>query len=320
MNVTEISNNLFNKPKYSNRGCASFVYKTISMMVRHNINDKYTERIADYIAALEPYEAKRKTIKTGTGTRIGQTAELNEFMETLLSTTRELHRLAVYVFDGISSSEYKEVFPKGLSIFSRLSRDIVNTELDYLIDKGNKYSLKLGAGFKTAFENLKTLFNKFHSDQIDTISELSEHYVEQDRLREVLTLEITRQYLRFCYENVGNRALVMKFFVFSIFTIHKRHYKNYINTKAEVGAGETQMVEKNMKTTNTIELINNSDLNLKFGGGTEPYAPMTRIIDIPAHCKAKLLFGAIANSEDTFLKVYNENAELSARYVVNVFN
>lgn len=319
MGIKDLCLNLFNKPNFSDRGLISFGNFYYRMMEINNGTDIYTIRMASFHPFLVAFRQIKSDIYSSVSTRKGQTLAVEIFLDDFLDAVREQERLVNYVALGTHTPMYLEIFPEGLTGFNNLTRDKVSISLNNLIDKGDKYAVQLGANFKTVFENLKTQFSQFRDDQLDTIGEIATKISDKHAIREDFTVELSKQYLTFCAENLDNQEKVLSFFRFSIFTIHKHHHKEYEEIKAEVDANQTLMLSDAMKFTDKLEIISLTDHAITFCGGNDGETSCTRGIEVPARATVKVDYSTIANNGDLFLKVTNPDLVNSAKFTVRIY-
>lgn len=320
MNIQDIGKNHYNNVKYSDKNLIIFAFHYLHLLEAANINDIYTDRIALLRAILLPFNSKKLEIKTERGLLKGKTTLVDQLLERLLIDTREQHRLVIYVDHGTKNAMYQTIFPNGMKPFNQMTKETIRTELSFLIEMGTTYEAQLGPNFKTVFTNYKNDFVNLREDQQDTIADRSIDIEAKDTLREAFTIELTRQYLLFCSENVGNLDLILKFFKFSIFTLNQHHHKNYEEITAEIGINETLMLSDSMKYTDKLEIISYCDHSVTICGGNDAESTCTGGIEITARETVKVNFSSIANVGDTFMKGTNPSTTDTAKIIVRVSN
>jgi hypothetical protein len=310
--------NKFESSNHSDAGTSEFVFYLSGMYMAVD-PVLYGPRNTTIRALNTTFNNLRKEIEDDRGSRGEKTGEIYEFLDNLLKVVHEQYDFAVYALGGKKSLKLKEVFHGGLDLFYNLSRDKVISELDYLITKADKYAAELGAGFKTAFVDLRTEFISIRRDQTDFKDAISLKIVNKNKARLALTKELTSQYLLMCSEHVDDRDYVLMFFKFSIYTKHQKKHKNFVVCKGTVDPNSLLTVTSEIKPTNRLVIESKALVMLRMGGGTDDTSPLTASIVIEPNATVEVLFSSISTSGDTKLKAFNADLEQTASYIVKIY-
>jgi hypothetical protein len=113
---------------------------------------------------------------------------------------------------GEGTAEYREIFPQGLTYYTRASMQTIKQRLDYVVEKFAKYQTQLGAALVTEFTELRTSFNAARDEQVEDKGSVGQARDAVKTTRTALELQLTDNVLTLAKQFKGQPEKAAVFF------------------------------------------------------------------------------------------------------------
>jgi len=133
---------------------------------------EFAAMLAATQAVFNPFDAALSERAQHIGALGGSTVSKEEVLQLFRTKIRQRKGRVVDVF-GENSAEYREIFPQGLTYYTRATMANIKQRLDYAVEKFTKYQAQLGAALVTEFTDLRTSFNDARDEQVGTKGKVS---------------------------------------------------------------------------------------------------------------------------------------------------
>lgn len=171
----------------------------------------YAAMLAATEAAFGPFDDALSDRAENIGSQVGQTVSKNEVVQLFRTKIRQRRGRVVDVF-GETSAEYREIFPQGLSYYTRATMETLKTRLDYVVEKFTKYQTELGAPLLAEFTALRTSFTEARGEQMEDKGAVSATRGAVKATRTALELQLTDNLLTLAKEFKGQPVKAAEFF------------------------------------------------------------------------------------------------------------
>lgn len=162
-------------------------------------------------AAFDPFDEALSVRAQQIGTLGGNTLSKNDVLQLFRTTIRQRRGRVVDTFNE-GSAEYREIFPQGLTYYTRATMQNIKQRLDYAVEKFTKYQTQLGAPLVTEFTDLRTSFNSARDQQVDDKGSVSQAREAVKTTRRTLELQLTDNLLALAKEFKGQPDKAALFF------------------------------------------------------------------------------------------------------------
>lgn len=141
----------------------------------------------------------------------GNTVTKNDVVQLVRTKIRQRRGRVVDAF-GDTSAEYREIFPQGLTYYTRATMETMAQRLDYAVEKFTKYQAQLGADLVAEFEGLRTQFAAARDEQVDDKGAVSQARGRVRETRTALELQLTDNVLVLAREYKARPEKASEFF------------------------------------------------------------------------------------------------------------
>lgn len=162
-------------------------------------------------AVYAPFDAALSARAEQIGALSGNTVSKNEVVQLFRTKMRQRQGRVVDAF-GEKSAEYREIFPQGLSYYTRVTMETMKQRLDYAVEKFTKYKTQLGAPLVTEFTALRTSFNEAREEQVGEKGNVSQAREAVRTTRGALELQLTGNLLTLANQFKGEPEKAATFF------------------------------------------------------------------------------------------------------------
>jgi hypothetical protein len=166
-------------------------------------------------AAFGPFDAALSERAGQIGSLGGNTVTKNEVVQLFRTKIRQRRGRVVDAF-GEESAEYREIFPQGLTYYTRATMETLKQRLDYVVEKFTKYQAELGAALVAEFEGLRTQFVNARDEQVGDKGSVSQARGAVKTTRTALELQLTDNLLALAKEFKGRPEKAAEFFTQSL--------------------------------------------------------------------------------------------------------
>ncbi|MEO7932298.1 MAG: hypothetical protein ABIT76_03970 [Chthoniobacterales bacterium] len=208
MNLSRVFENQFDKPQISSEELRSFAEDHIGKLTGRA---PYAAMLAATEAVFGPFDDALSARAATIGSQMGQTMTKNEVVQLFRTKIRQRRGRVVDVLSE-TSAEYLEIFPQGLSYYTRATMQTLKTRLDYLVEKLTKYQAQLGAPLLAEFVALQASFNEARSSQVEEKGGVSQARGTVKTTRTALELQLTDNLLTLAKEYKGQPEKAAEFF------------------------------------------------------------------------------------------------------------
>lgn len=200
--------NAFNDPQISAEELRSFTEDHIGKL---RADASHAVMLAATEAAFGPFDQALSARAQQIGALGGNTVSKNDVLQLFRTKIRQREGRVTDAF-GKGSAEYREIFPQGLTYYTRATMETVKQRLDYAVEKFTKYQAQLGAPLVTEFTELRTSFNSARDQQVDDKGSVSQARDAVKTTRRALELQLTDNLLTLAKEFKGQPDKAVLFF------------------------------------------------------------------------------------------------------------
>ncbi len=162
-------------------------------------------------AAFDPLDDALSTRAEQIGALGGGTVSKNDVLQLFRTTIRQREGRVRDAFDK-GSPQYREIFPQGLTYYTRATMQNIKQRLDYAVEKFTKYEDELGVPLLTEFTGLRASFNSARDDQVEDKGSVSQARDAVKTSRRTLELQLTDNLLALAKEFKGQPDKAALFF------------------------------------------------------------------------------------------------------------
>ena len=170
-----------------------------------------TAMVTATTATFNAFDQALSTRAAQIGTQMGGTMSKDDVLQLFRTTIRQ-RRGRVVDKVGEDSAIYLEIFPGGLSYYTRATMQTIQARLDYAVDKFTKFTAELGPELATEFTALRTSFENARSGQEEDKGETSEARQAVRTTRTALELQLLDNLLTFAKLYKGQPVRAAEFF------------------------------------------------------------------------------------------------------------
>ena len=283
-----------------------FLRNLIASLTNNNPAGVYTTLIASLTAVYTTYFGNYETKSVNIAEKVGKTNSLDTVTALFASTVRSKYNFIAAAFP-IGESVYIEFFPHGLTEFSRLTRDNVQSVSHRIATKATEYMASLGgAPFAAIFTTLETNITTAIGAQntgkavVKTITSsviTNRGPVEDETMKAMYAVGLQ------CWPN---QSLCRSYFDFSLLFGVNTHPSVVVTGVAAANAN-TLCVGAGIVTTSVFTLKNKSDVPFTFFATHVVNGAMVGVpVIVLAHHETVMAFAEFGAADMLFLYVKNE--------------
>lgn len=207
--------NPFDDPEISGEELRSFAEDHRGKLEAQNsegpLAGTFTVMIAATEAVFTPFDDALAARAQQIGALGGNTATKDQVLQLFRTTMRQRQGRVTDKF-GEGSAQYKEIFPQGLSYYTRATMANIKERLAYAVEKVTKFQAQLGADLVTELTGLQTSFNSARDAQVGDKGSVSQARGSVASTRRALELQLTDNLLALARQFKGQPAKAAEFF------------------------------------------------------------------------------------------------------------
>jgi hypothetical protein len=200
--------NAFDKPEISSEELRSFSEDHIGKL---KTEGGHAAMLSATEVVFGPFDAALSDRAAQIGSLGGNTVTKNEVVQLFRTKIRQRRGRVVDAF-GEGSAEYREIFPDGLSYYTKATMETLKQRLDYVVEKFTKYQAQLGAALVAEFEGLRTQFVNARDEQVGDKGGVSQARGAVKTTRTALEMQLTDNLLALAREFKGQPEKATEFF------------------------------------------------------------------------------------------------------------
>ena len=171
----------------------------------------YAAMLSATEAAYNPFDAALSARAEQIGALGGNTVSKNQVLQLFRTKIRQRRGRVVDAF-GEGSAEYREIFPQGLSYYTKTTMETIKQRIDYAVEKFTKYQAQLGAPLVAEFTALRTSFNEARDEQVADKGSVGQARDAVKTTRRALELQLTDNVLTLARQFKGQPEKAAVFF------------------------------------------------------------------------------------------------------------
>jgi flagellin-like hook-associated protein FlgL len=211
--------NPFDDPEISGEEFRIFSEDHLGKLRAHDAAGPQAGTLTDMVtatqAAFTAFDAALSTQAEQIGTQKTGTATKDEVLRLFRTTIRQREG-RVRDKLGEATAAYREIFPGGLSYYTRTTMQNAQQRIDYAVDKFTKYQTELGPELKTEFTGLSTSFANARTGQVGEKSDVGAARSEVRATRSALELQVLGNLLALAGRFKGEPDRAAEFFTQSL--------------------------------------------------------------------------------------------------------
>ncbi len=263
INIRSIFKNHFSTARISDDNFRKFANDHVARITANNKNGQYTQMLQLTTQLAVDYDTLIKQEDSTFATQQGNTIKTDQITEQFKKTVSQKEGTVRGEF-GVDSPEYQEFFPNGLTEYSTATRANIETLLQRLIDKSQKYANILGNNLYNIFVTLQTQYQTARNEQLIVIGNVDMLKSQVTTAREALEKQIMINILTLAIEFLDNPDRADDFFDQSI--IRPKQSKDDGTVEESIAADAIQNIEsKGIKDTSEITFENKGIIPLHLG-------------------------------------------------------
>lgn len=199
----------FNDEKISSEELRNFAEDHIAKAKKAGA--AFAAMVAATEAVFGPFDEALSERAGQIGSLGGNTVTKNEVVQLFRTKIRQRRGRVVDAF-GEESAEYREIFPGGLTYYTRATMETIKQRLDYAVEKFTKYQAQLGAPLVAEFTALRTQFAEAREEQVGDKGGVSQARGAVRTTRTALELQLTDNLLTLARQFKGQPEKAAEFF------------------------------------------------------------------------------------------------------------
>ena len=263
LNIRSIFKNHFSTARISDDNFRKFANDHVARITANNINGQYTSILQATTQLAAAYDVLIKQEDSTYATQQGNTIKTDQITEQFKKAVSQREGTVRGEF-GVNSPEYQEFFPNGVTEYSTATRGNIETLLQRITDKSQKYANILGNNLYNIFSALQAQYQVARNEQLVVIGNVDMLKSQVTAAREALEKQIMTNILTLAIEFLGNADRADDFFDQSI--IRPKQSKDDGTIEEDIAADATQNIEsKGISDTSEITFENKGITPLHLG-------------------------------------------------------
>ena len=209
MKLSRLFENLFDEPQISAEELRSFAEDHLGKLRAQG--SSFAAMLTATEGAYGPFDESLSVRAEQIGALGGNTVSKNQVLQLFRTKIRQRRGRVLDAF-GESSAEYREIFPQGLSYYTKATMETVSQRLDYAVEKFTKYQAQLGAPLVTEFTELRASFNAARDGQVEDKGSVGQARDAVRTTRTALELQLTDNVLALAKQFKGQPEKAAVFF------------------------------------------------------------------------------------------------------------
>ena len=310
LNIRSIFKNHFNTAKISDDNLRKFANDHVARITANNGNGAYTQMLQITTQLAADYDKAIKEEDSIFATQQGNTVKTDQIIDTFKKTISQREGTIRGEF-GVNSAEYQEFFPQGLTEYSTATKGNIETLLQRLLDKLQKYVNVFGNNLYTIFETIQTNYQAARNEQLITMGNVDMLKSKVASTRDALEAQLMKNILLLAVEFMGNPERADDFFDQSI--IRPKQSKEDGTIVETILADEIQNIESQGIDDNTQIAFENTGTVPVHLGRYEDSVSYDASIGVIINPNKKITIKAIGlgQSGNNYLNVKNLSATTS---------
>ena len=297
---------LFDKHNIIDSRFQVFLRNLIASLTNNNPLGVYTAQIASLTAVYTTYFGNYETKSVNIAEKVGKTNSLDIVTALFAHTVRSKYNAIAAAFP-VGESVYIEFFPHGMTEFSRLTRDNVQTVSHRIATKATEYMSSLGgAPFAAIFTTLETNITTAIGGQNTGKAVLKTITSSVITNRAPVEDETMKTMYAVGFQCWPNQSLCRSYFDFSLLFGVNTH-PSVVETGVAAANANTLCVGTGIVATSVFTLKNKADFPVTFFGTHVVDGAMVGVSEVVLpHHETVMTFHEFGATDMLFLYVKNE--------------
>jgi hypothetical protein len=313
LNIRSLFKNHFSTARISDDNLRKFANDHVARITANNTNGQYAQILQATTQLAAAYDVLIKQEDSTFATQQGNTLKTDQITEQFKKAVSQREGTVRGEF-GVNSPEYQEFFPNGVTEYSTATRGNIETLLQRITDKSQKYANILGNNLYNIFSALQAQYQVARNEQLVVIGNVDMIKSQVTAAREALEKQMMINILTLGIEFLGNPDRADDFFDQSIIRI--KQSKDDGTIEESIAADAVQNIEsKGVIDTSEITFENTGITSLHVGRYEDgvSYNPNIGVIVNP---KQKITIKAIGlgSTGNDYLNVKNLSATTNGDY------
>lgn len=231
--ISRFFDNLFDGPSISSEELRSFTEDHLGKLATHPAMKAATQVVFD--AFDDALSARLGEV----GSLVGDTATKDQVLQAFRTKIRQRRGRIMDAF-AEGTPEYLEIFPQGLSFYTKTNMQNIQQRMQYLVDKLDKFKVTLGLPLLQEFTAMKASFDGARDTQVGEMGQVSFARGTVKTTRTALELQLMDNLLTLAKEFKGQPQKAHEFFNQSkLEDPSRQHPEDNGGTHPPVGGGGT---------------------------------------------------------------------------------
>lgn len=203
--------NHFDSQKLSDAAIRKFTEDHLQRLAAEDEMGRYTALLSATKDAYDAYFGSLSEEDTRFAVQQSLTSSMNRVVEEFKKTISQKEGIVRGTF-GADSPVYQEFFPKGLTEYSRATLAEIETLMNRIITAAQEHADQLGEAFVSLFSDIRARFVAAREAQLKKFGEVQEHKKRTATNRDALEEQLMVNVLTLARDNVGDPAVVSRYF------------------------------------------------------------------------------------------------------------
>ncbi|HEX8372191.1 MAG TPA: hypothetical protein VF585_05400 [Chthoniobacterales bacterium] len=208
LKLSRFFENIFSVRGISSEELRSFAEDHLGKLEAHSA---YATMLTATQAVFDPFDAALSARAEQIGSLGGDTLTKDQVLQLFRTKIRQRRGRVVDVF-AEGSAEYREIFPQGLTYYTKATMETIKQRLDYAVEKFTKFQAQLGAPLLAEFTALRSSFNEARTGQVEVKGQVSQARGAVKTTRTALELQLMKNLLTLAKDFVGQPEKEAEFF------------------------------------------------------------------------------------------------------------
>lgn len=263
LNIRSLFKNHFSTARISDDNLRKFANDHVARITANNTNGQYAQILQATTQLAAAYDVLIKQEDSTFATQQGNTLKTDQITEQFKKAVSQREGTVRGEF-GVNSPEYQEFFPNGVTEYSTATRGNIETLLQRITDKSQKYANILGNNLYNIFSALQAQYQVARNEQLVVIGNVDMIKSQVTAAREALEKQMMINILTLAVEFLGNPDRADDFFDQSIIRI--KQSKDDGTIEENIAADAIQNIEsKGISDTSEITFENKGTTSLHVG-------------------------------------------------------
>lgn len=313
LNIRSLFKNHFSTARISDDNFRKFANDHVARITANNTNGKYTQILQTTTQLAADYDVLIKQEDSTFATQQGNTIKTDQITEQFKKAVSQREGTVRGEF-GVNSPEYQEFFPNGVTEYSTATRGNIETLLQRITDKSQKYANVLGNNLYNIFSALQTQYQHARNEQLVVIGNVDMLKSQVTAAREALEKQIMINIFTLAVEFLGNLDRADDFFDQSIIRI--KQSKDDGTIEESIAADAVQNIESKGISDNSEITFENTGTTSLHLGRYEDGVSYDANIGVIVNPNQKITIKAIGlgSTGNDYLNVKNLSATTSGDY------